>query len=147
MSYSSFEYGSTQMRQRKTVESRVRRKGPVAVRDSFALHYTVFKQYASHLPHEANVEQLFSRSSNLSDPNMDPEFLATLTSIRGVNKKLEKVVQADGNIGDRGHAYFKLYIVARAQKRASPLMLRARERAPTGVGWRNETTRLRRPTT
>jgi hypothetical protein len=53
------------------------------VRDSFPLHYTVFKQYPSHPPHEARVEQLFSRSGNLSDPNMDPEFLATLTSIAG----------------------------------------------------------------
>jgi|EP00966_Prymnesium_polylepis_P056145 hypothetical protein len=65
------------MRQRKTVECDER------VRDSSALHYTVFKQYASHLPHDANVEQLFSRSGNLSDPNMDLEFLATLTSIAG----------------------------------------------------------------
>jgi hypothetical protein len=60
-----------------------------SIRDSFPLHYTIFKQYASHLPHEANVEQLFSRSGNLSDPNIDPDFLATLTSI-SANKKVYK---------------------------------------------------------
>ena len=38
---------------------------------------------------QANVEQLFSRSGNLSDPNMDPEYLAILTSI-GINKKVYK---------------------------------------------------------
>jgi hypothetical protein len=35
---------------------------------------------------QANVEQLFSRSGHLSDPNMDPDYLAILTSI-GINKK------------------------------------------------------------
>ena len=39
------------------------------VRDQFPLHYIVFKQTASHLPHEANSEQLFSRSGDLSDDN------------------------------------------------------------------------------
>ena len=38
------------------------------------------------LAHEANVEQIFSRAGNLSDPNMDPEFLAQLVMI-AVNKK------------------------------------------------------------
>ena len=40
---------------------------------------------ACHLPHEANVEQLFSRAGLLTDPNMDPDFLAKLTSI-AINK-------------------------------------------------------------
>jgi hypothetical protein len=74
-----------------------------AVRDSFPLHYTVFKQYASHLPHEANVEQLFSRSGNLSDPNIDPDFLAALTSI-SVNKKVYKPA-----VSDIKDMFFKLY--------------------------------------
>jgi hypothetical protein len=74
-----------------------------AIRDLFPLHYTVFKQYASHLPHEANVEQLFSRSGNLSDPNMDPEFLAALTSI-GVNKKVYKPT-----VSEIKDMFFKLY--------------------------------------
>ena len=65
-----------------------------AVRDGFPLRYTVFKQYASHIPHEANVEQLFSRAGNLADPNMDPSLLATLTMI-GVNKSKQEGVQAD----------------------------------------------------
>ena len=46
----------------------------------------VFKRTACHLPHEANVEQVFSRAGNLSDPNMDPEYLASLTII-AVNQK------------------------------------------------------------
>jgi len=56
------------------------------VRQSFPLHYIVFKQTASHLPHEGNSEQLFSRSGALSDDNgkMDPHRLAVWTSI-GVN--------------------------------------------------------------
>ena len=56
-----------------------------ALRDRFPLHCIVFKQTACHLPHEANVEQLFSRAGMLTDPNMDPHFLATLTSI-AINK-------------------------------------------------------------
>ena len=56
------------------------------VRKAFPLHYTVFKQTASHLPHEGNSEQLFSRSGALSDDNgkMDPARLAVWTSI-GIN--------------------------------------------------------------
>ena len=56
------------------------------LRSKFPLHYTVFKQTASHLPHEGNSEQLFSRSGMLSDNNGrgDPARLATWTSI-GVN--------------------------------------------------------------
>lgn len=52
----------------------------------FTIVYTVFKQTASHLPHEANSEQLFSRSGDLSDDNgkMDPVRLGVWTSI-GVN--------------------------------------------------------------
>ena len=33
-----------------------------ALRERFPLHYVVFRQTSSHLPHEANVEQVFSRS-------------------------------------------------------------------------------------
>jgi hypothetical protein len=56
------------------------------VRSAFPLHYAVFKQTASHLPHEGNSEQLFSRSGALSDSNgkMDPTRLAVWTSV-GVN--------------------------------------------------------------
>ena len=55
-------------------------------RNRFPLHYVVFKQTASHLPHEANVEQVFSRAGRLADPNMNPNFLATLVRV-GINKK------------------------------------------------------------
>ena len=56
------------------------------MRNQFPLHYIVFKQTASHLPHEANSEQLFSRSGAGSDDNskMDPWRLGVWTSI-GVN--------------------------------------------------------------
>lgn len=58
-----------------------------SMRDRFPLHLIVFKRTACHLPHEANVEQVFSRAGNLSDPNMDPEYLAFLTMI-AVNKSV-----------------------------------------------------------
>lgn len=29
-----------------------------ALRETFPLHYVVFKQTACHIPHEANVEQI-----------------------------------------------------------------------------------------
>ena len=61
------------------------------LRHTFPLHFTVFKQTASHLPHEGNSEQLFSRSGSLSDDNgkMDPARLAVWTSI-GVNYTIYK---------------------------------------------------------
>ena len=55
-------------------------------RHRFPLHYFIFKQTASHLPHEANVEQVFSRAEKLSDPNMSPANLALLVMV-GMNKK------------------------------------------------------------
>ena len=60
-----------------------------ALRERFPLHFVVFKQTACHLPHEANVEMVFSRAGNLSDPNMDPEFLAHLVMVL-INKKSYK---------------------------------------------------------
>ena len=40
------------------------------LRESFPLHFAVFKQLACHLSHEANVEQVFSRAGLLADPNL-----------------------------------------------------------------------------
>jgi hypothetical protein len=57
-----------------------------ALRERFPLHFFVFKQVASHLAHEANVEQVFSRAGSLTNPNMDPNFLAALV-MAVVNKK------------------------------------------------------------
>ena len=56
------------------------------MRHTFHLHYIVFRQTASHIPHEGNSEQLFSRSGALSDDNgkMDPARLAVWTAI-GIN--------------------------------------------------------------
>ena len=52
-----------------------------AKRKDFPLHYFVFRQTASHLPHEANVEQYFSRAGKLSDPNMNPQYLGMLVMV------------------------------------------------------------------
>ena len=57
------------------------------LREHFPLHFIVFKQTACHLSHEANVEQVYS--GNLSDPNMDPEYLAHLVMV-GINQKSYK---------------------------------------------------------
>ena len=56
------------------------------VPNQFPLHYIVFKQTASHIPHEGNSEQIFSRSGALSDDNgkIDPSRPAVWTSI-GIN--------------------------------------------------------------
>ena len=51
------------------------------LKDTFPLHFVVFKQTAVHIPHEANVEQVFSTAGRLSDTHQDPRHLATLTSI------------------------------------------------------------------
>ena len=59
------------------------------LKDSFPLHFVVFKQTAVHIPHEANVEQVFSTAGRLSDAHQDPHHLATLTSIAR-NKKVYK---------------------------------------------------------
>ena len=58
-----------------------------ALRKEYPLHYFVFRQTASHLPHEGNVEQYFSLGGRLSDPNMNPQYLAILVSI-GANAKV-----------------------------------------------------------
>ena len=57
-----------------------------ALRDRFPLHLFVFKQMATHLAHEANVEQVFSRAGLLSDPNINADYLARLVTV-SVNKK------------------------------------------------------------
>ena len=61
------------------------------LRESFPLHYFVFKQVCSHLCHEGNTEQLFSLAGSLSDDNgkMDPDHLTVWTAIGG-NMKVYK---------------------------------------------------------
>ena len=39
------------------------------------------------MPHEGNVEQIFSLGGRLSDPNIDPNYLATLVFM-GANMKV-----------------------------------------------------------
>ena len=59
------------------------------LRESFPLHFTVFKQTACHLSHEANVEQVFSRAGLLADPNLLPAHLSTLVTV-GFNRNAFK---------------------------------------------------------
>ena len=47
-----------------------------ALRETFPLHYVVFKQTACHILHEANVEQIFSRAGLLANARLDPSYLA-----------------------------------------------------------------------
>ena len=55
----------------------------------FPLYFFVFKQTASHLTAEANVEQVFSRTGQLSEVNSDPDGLAVMVSIM-INKHTYK---------------------------------------------------------
>ena len=47
----------------------------------FPLHFFVFKKTASHLTAETNVEQVFSRTGQLSEVNSDPDDLTAMVSI------------------------------------------------------------------
>ena len=49
------------------------------------------------------MEQLFSRSGHLADPNMDPNYLATLTTI-GINKKVYKP-----SVSEIKDMYYQMY--------------------------------------
>ena len=51
----------------------------------FPLHFVVFNQTACHLTAEAKVEQVFSRTGQLSEVNLDPDVLTDMVSIM-VNK-------------------------------------------------------------
>ena len=59
------------------------------MRKAFPLHFFVFKQCASHLPHEANVEQISSLAGKLANPNMYAHNLTRLVRIH-FNKKVYK---------------------------------------------------------
>ena len=59
------------------------------LRESFPLHFTVFKQTACHLAHEANVEKVFSRAGLHPDPNLLQAHQLTLIMV-GFNKKTFK---------------------------------------------------------
>ena len=66
------------------------------LRSAFPLHCIVFKQVSSHLPHEANTEQLFSLAGGLSDDNgkMDPYRLSVWVSIAANRKVFKPTKQA-----------------------------------------------------
>ncbi len=75
--------------------------------ERFPLHFIVFKQTVCHLPLEANVEQVFSRAGNLSDPNMDPEYLAHLVMV-GIKKKSYKPVTKPSSVNVKDK-YYELF--------------------------------------
>jgi len=74
-----------------------------ALRERFPLHFIVFTQVASHLSHEANVEQVFSRAGSLANVHMDPDFLATLVMACANKKAYAPPVAA---IKDKYYALF-----------------------------------------
>ena len=51
------------------------------LRNVFPLHFFVFKQTECHLTAETNVEQVFSRTGQLSEVNLDPDTLTDMVSI------------------------------------------------------------------
>lgn len=57
------------------------------LRESFPLHYMVFKQCAAHLLHEANVERIFSLAGRLADPSLDAANLELMVRVH-FNKKV-----------------------------------------------------------
>ena len=74
------------------------------LRESFPLHFTVLKQTACHLAHEANVEKVFSRAGLLADPNHLQAHLSTLVTV-GFNKNAFKPQIAA--IKDKYYAMFR----------------------------------------
>ena len=66
-----------------------------SLRNSFPLHTILFKQCASHMCHEGNSEQLFSRAGHLSDNNgkAPPHRLAVWASISSNRQVYEPSVQ------------------------------------------------------
>ena len=67
------------------------------------LAFFCFKQSASHLTSESNVEQVFSRSGQLSEINLDPDTFADMVSIL-VNRKAYKP-----SLHDIMEKYYKMF--------------------------------------
>lgn len=79
------------------------------MRERFPLHYAVFRRTASHLPHEGNVEQVFSRAGFLADSASGTEYFSNLVMC-GMNKKAWKPTHAAVE-----KKYFELYRGNRTQ--------------------------------
>ena len=54
-----------------------------SVRQEFPLHYTLFRQIATHIAHEANSESTFSEAGGLTHHRMNADFLSLLVRING----------------------------------------------------------------
>ena len=70
----------------------------------FPLHFVVFNQTTCHLSDESNVEQVFTRTGQLSEVNLDPDALADMVSIM-VNKLVYKPSVKD--IKDKYYEMFR----------------------------------------
>jgi hypothetical protein len=79
------------------------------MRERFPLHYAVFRRTASHLPHEGNFEQVFSRAGFLADAASGTEYFSNLVMC-GMNKKACKPTHAAVE-----KKYFELYRGSRTQ--------------------------------
>ena len=79
-----------------------------ALRKEFPLHYMVFKQTASHRPHEGNAEETFSLSGRLSSDNThtDPSFLSTLVRINKNKSSLKPTAKMIGESYKRKYRKF-----------------------------------------
>jgi hypothetical protein len=56
-----------------------------SLKHKFPLHYIAFRQCASHISHEADVESLFFLSKGLTNWNMRPGFLRVLTLLKSTS--------------------------------------------------------------
>jgi hypothetical protein len=65
-----------------------------AMRLRFPLHFFVFKQTASHLPFEANVERVFSVAGYLSDPCRHAEHLVDMVTAALNRKTFDPSIEA-----------------------------------------------------
>ena len=63
------------------------------LKDSFPLHYAVFRQAAAHISHEADVESLFSLAKHLTHWNTKPEFLRVLTLLKASEDFYEPTIE------------------------------------------------------
>ena len=79
------------------------------MRERFPLHYAVFRRTASHLPHEGNVERVFSRAAFLADAASGTEYFSNLVMC-GMNKRACKPTHAAVE-----KKYFELYRGSRTQ--------------------------------
>ncbi len=97
------------------------------LRIMFPLHFFVFKQTVSHLTTDDNVDQVFSRSGQLSEVNSDPDGLATVVSIM-INTHSYK-----SSVKDIMDKYYEMF---RGKNRGNKIRLFQQTRGCSGLGHR-----------